>query len=110
MFKIDKVIGIDVKDLHEWKDNPVKRQAIPDRELRKSLEEHGMNVDTIAVVPNGKGYIVVDGNRRLRIAKELGLDGKFLAKVYPKGTDMVSLAIKLNGVGTPWDRQSYAQF
>jgi hypothetical protein len=110
MFKIEKVIEIGIKDLHEWQDNPIKRQAIPDKELKKTLEEDGLLVDTIAVVPNGKGYIVVDGNRRLRIAKELGLEGGFLAKVYPKNVDKVALAIRLNGVGTPWDRQSYVQF
>lgn len=110
MFKIEKTIEVDMKDLHEWKDNPVKRQAIPDNELRKSLEEDGLGADMIAIVPNGKGYIVVDGNRRLRIAKELGINEKFLAKVYSKDVDKVALAIKLNGVGTPWDRQSYTQF
>ena len=110
MFKIEKVIHIDVGDLHEWDDNPVKRKSIPDDELRRSIEEHGMTVDTIAVVPNGNGYVVVDGNRRLRIVKELGMSGKFLAKVYSKSVDKVALAIKLNGIGKSWDRQSYTQF
>lgn len=110
MFKIEKVVGIDVKELQEWGDNPIKRKDVPDEELRQSIKDYGLTVDTIAVVPNGKGYIVVDGNRRLRIARELGINGKFLAKIYSKDTDVVSLAIKLNGVGRAWDRQSYTQF
>lgn len=109
-FAIDKVASINIGELHEWKDNPIKRQSIPDQELRQSIEEHGLTVDTMAVVPNGKGYIVVDGNRRLRIARELGLKGNVLAKVYPKEVDMMALAIKLNGIGTSWDRQTYVQF
>jgi hypothetical protein len=110
MFKIEKVINVGVQDLHEWEDNPVKRVNIPDKELRQSLEDDGMAVDTIAVIPNGKGYIVVDGNRRLRLAKELNLKGSFMAKVYSKNVDRVALAIKLNGIGTAWDRQTYTQF
>jgi hypothetical protein len=66
-------------------------------------------VDTIAVVRNGSGYVVVDGNRRLRIAREIDPSGKFLAKVYPKDVDMVSLAIKLNGIGKAWNRQDFTQ-
>ena len=110
MFKIEKVININIKDLHEWLDNPVKRQAVPDSELRKSIEEHGLTLDTIAVVPDETGYLVVDGNRRLRIAKELDLNGEFASKVYSKDVDLTSLALILNGTGKAWDRQTYTQF
>jgi hypothetical protein len=110
MYKIEKVIEIDIKDLREWGDNPVNRRDIPDNELRQSLENDGLMVDTIAVVPNGTGYVVVDGNRRLRIAREIGTEGKFLAKVYSKDVDRLALAIKLNGIGKAWNRQAYTQF
>lgn len=110
MFKIEKIIEIDVKDLNEWVDNPINRQSIPDLELRNSLEKDGLMVDTIAVVPNGVGYTVIDGNRRLRIVKELGIEGKFMAKVYNRDVDKISLAIKLNGIGNAWNRQAYTQF
>lgn len=110
MFKIEKVIEVDMKDLKEWNDNPGNRKDVPVGELRKSLEENGTMADTIAIVPNGTGYLVIDGNRRLRIARELGINGKFLAKLYAKDVDKVALAIILNGVGKAWNRQAFTQF
>lgn len=110
MFKIQKVIEVDIKDLKEWGDNPVNRRNIPDAELRKSLEENGTMADTIAIVPNGNGYVVIDGNRRLRIAKDFSPGGKFMAKLYAKDVDKVALAIILNGIGKAWNRQAFTQF
>lgn len=107
MFTIDRLDEIETKQLHEWKDNPVQRYVVSVDALRADVETKGL-ASPITVVPNGKGYIVVDGNRRLKLARDFGID-VMKALVYAKGTDIIALAMSLNGFSAVWDLQTMGQ-
>jgi len=64
---------ITIDKLVEWEDNPFKRQIITDSELEESIEEFGIK-QPLAVIKIGENkYLIVDGNRRFRIALRRGM-------------------------------------
>ena len=107
-FEPERIEKIEVRELHEWEGNPVKRGELPYSELKARIEAYGL-AGTIAVVPNGKGYIVVDGNRRLKIIKEIGRTSPVMAAIYDRSIDLNELALTLNGYGIAWDLQTAGQ-
>jgi hypothetical protein len=95
-----------IENLIEWIDNPFKRSTISDSDLAESIEKVGIK-QPLAVVQRKNKYLVVDGNRRLRIALRLGIK-KLFVNVYDD-EDPVNLAIILNTTGRGWDQQTIGQ-
>ena len=95
-----------IENLIEWIDNPFKRSTISDSDLAESIEKVGIKQPLAAVQRKNK-YLVVDGNRRLRIALRLGIK-KLFVNVYDD-EDPVNLAIILNTTGRGWDQQTIGQ-
>jgi hypothetical protein len=105
---ITKSMYVKVDNLSEWQDNPEKRSQISDRDLEMSIREEGVKkaLDVISLNGNGK-FLVVDGNRRLRIAKRNGIK-ELYANVHDD-SDPVKLAVTLNTRIAPWDQQTLGQ-
>lgn len=97
---------VNVSDLILWHLNPLKREKIPQK-LIESIKAEGV-LQPLAVVPkrNNK-YLVIDGNRRLRVLQELGIESVDVLIYY--GIDAVKLAIILNVFVGPWDQQTLGQ-
>lgn len=100
------ILDVHVSQLKEWSDNPVKRSRISDKELSDSIKAYGVKQPLTVVLYNG-GYLVVDGNRRLRIAKKQGIES--LPVVVCNNDDPVALAITLNTTVRAWDQQTVGQ-
>lgn len=104
-----KILDVNVNELDEWSENPFKRSTLSDEELYASIEDVGI-LEELAVVPQQKKYIVIDGNRRLRIAKKIGLKSLSVKVYYEFSDKPLKLAIELNTRGRPWDMQTVGQF
>ena len=94
---------VPVDGLVMWKGNPVKRSEISTDALEESISNDGI-LQPLTVI----GNLVIDGNRRLRIANKLGISRVHVIS-HPKDTDPVRLAVILNTTGKSWDVQSMAQ-
>ena len=67
-----KTLDILTVELVEWLDNPFKRSQISDKDLAESIEQVGVKQPLAAIKKDGR-YLIVDGNRRLRIARKLNI-------------------------------------
>lgn len=93
-------------DLHPWKDNPPRRAEVSTSKLRRSIERVGVLQPLTVTYVNGQ-MTVVDGNRRLKQAQELGI-AKLPVLIY-SGVNPVELAMTLNTTGQSWDAQTVGQ-
>ena len=93
-------------ELLEWKDNPVKRSKISDKDLEDSIRENGVKKALDVIKQNGR-YLVVDGNRRFRVARRLGVPELYVN--LHDDSDPVRLAVLINTNGSQWDQQTLGQ-
>ena len=101
-----KTLDILTVELVEWLDNPFKRSQISDKDLAESIEQVGVKQPLAAIKKDGR-YLIVDGNRRLRIAGKLNIK-QLPVNIYDD-EDPVKLAIILNTTGKGWDQQTLGQ-
>lgn len=102
-----KTLLVSLSQLEEWEDNPGVRHTLSDSELQDSIVKYGIK-QPLATIPKNDLYLVVDGNRRVRIAKRLNIL-KVWINVYDKKEDIHELAIILNCTGRCWNSQAVGQ-
>lgn len=98
------LVELDPRALHA---NPWNPNAMTERQLaaeRESIELHGF-VDPVTVRPHGRGYEIIDGEHRVRVARELGLE-RVPAVVLEIDDDTTArrLTLALGNHGNPEDR------
>jgi len=101
---LQQIVPLD--ELKIWDANPLKRCQASDKELETSVREVGIK-QPLAVLEKGNYFLVVDGNRRLRIAQRLGL--KSVPVIVYHNEDPYELAVILNTIVRPWDGQTIGQ-
>lgn len=102
------LIYTSIDNLVEWKDNPIKRAKLSDSDIRDGLTQFGF-IDALDVQLTSDGkYLVIDGNRRLRIARDINLTS-IPVIVHDADQNPIWLAFQLNMVGAKWDGQTAAQ-
>jgi hypothetical protein len=107
MYKVTKFDYVPTENLVEWRDNPVKRGQVSIKSLQESIESNGI-ASPLAVIKKNGMYLVIDGNRRLRVARTLSIP-KLPANLYAPDVDPLLLAITLNADTAKWDQQTVAQ-
>ncbi len=102
-----------------WDKNPPQRKTISDRRLEKSISNRGVLVDVLVVAVEGVGgkteLMVVEGNRRLRIAQRMGLKRLPYKRFRPHGKEefteeeLLGAVIDINMAMDKWTMQALAQ-
>lgn len=69
--KLEKVMNIPINEIHEFKNHPFKVRMDEDMvKLVESIPENGIILPTLVrPSPNGKGYEMVSGHRRMKAAE-----------------------------------------
>ncbi len=69
--KLEKVMNIPINEIHEFKNHPFKVRMDEDMvKLVESIPENGILLPTLVrPSPNGKGYEMVSGHRRMKAAE-----------------------------------------
>lgn len=100
---------VPIETVVPWSDNPAKRSQIPDARLEASIREIGIlsPLEVIRHSDDGGQWLCIDGNRRYRIARRLGMTHVPIIEL--PGTPE-EIALVLNTTGDRWDTQTQAQF
>ena len=74
--KLEKIMELPIDEIHEFKNHPFKvRQDEEMIKLTESITENGILLPTLVrPSPDGKGYEMVSGHRRMKAAEMNGLD------------------------------------
>lgn len=74
--KLEKIMELPIDEIHEFKNHPFKvRQDEEMIKLTESITENGILLPTLVrLSPDGKGYEMVSGHRRMKAAEMNGLD------------------------------------
>ena len=74
--KLEKIMELPIDEIHEFKNHPFKvRQDEEMIKLTESVTENGILLPTLVrPSPDGKGYEMVSGHRRMKAAEMNGLD------------------------------------
>lgn len=81
-------------ELEYFERRDIREPAV--EELKEAIEARGYDDGRpMKVVPNGKGYLVADGNHRLRAVEDKGLDREVPCLVYEDG-DAVEIGLESN--------------
>ena len=74
--KLEKIMELPMDEIHEFKNHPFKvRQDEEMIKLTESITENGILLPTLVrPSPDGKGYEMVSGHRRMKAAEMNGLD------------------------------------
>lgn len=74
--KLEKIMELPIDEIHEFKNHPFKvRQDEEMVKLTESITENGILLPTLVrPSPDGKGYEMVSGHRRMKAAEMNGLD------------------------------------
>lgn len=74
--KLEKIMELPIDEIHEFKNHPFKvRQDEEMLKLIESITENGILLPTLVrPSPDGKGYEMVSGHRRMKAAEMNGLD------------------------------------
>ena len=74
--KLEKIMELPIDEIHEFKNHPFKvRQEEEMIKLTESITENGILLPTLVrPSPDGKGYEMVSGHRRMKAAEMNGLD------------------------------------
>lgn len=74
--KLEKIMELPIDEIHEFKNHPFKvRQDEEMLKLIESITENGILLPTLVrPSPDGKGYEMVSGHRRMKAAEINGLD------------------------------------
>ena len=74
--KLEKIMEVPVEDIQEFKNHPFRvRNDEQMSELVKSVSENGILVPVLVRPhPNGHGYEMISGHRRMHAASMIGLD------------------------------------
>ena len=74
--KLEKIMELPIDEIHEFKNHPFKvRQDEEMLKLIESITENGILLPTLVrPSPDGKGYEMVSGHRRMKVAEMNGLD------------------------------------
>lgn len=81
-------------ELEYFERRDIREPAV--EELKEAIEARGYDDGRpMKVVPNGQGYLVADGNHRLRAVEEKGLDREIPCLVY-EGGDPVEIGLESN--------------
>lgn len=74
--KLEKIMELPIDEIHEFKNHPFKvRQDEEMIKLTESVTENGILLPTLVrPSPDGKGYEIVSGHRRMKAAEMNGLD------------------------------------
>jgi hypothetical protein len=92
--------------VHLWESNPIKRSTISDSRLEAWIRQKGI-LQPLSVVHQNGEWLCIDGNRRLRIARRLGMKTVPVQEIV--GTPE-EIAVILNTTSERWDGQSLGQF
>lgn len=74
--KLEKIMELPIDEIHEFKNHPFKvRQDEEMIKLTESITENGILLPTLVrPSPDGKGYEMISGHRRMKAAEMNGLD------------------------------------
>jgi ParB family chromosome partitioning protein len=93
-----KITDLPTSQLSEAPWNPNRMDEVTSSRLRQSLSRYGL-VQPLVVRPMGGGrYEVLNGNQRLRIIKDLGVETVSCVVVHLNDSEAMLLAEALNGI------------
>jgi DNA modification methylase len=105
------VAYVPISELKPFEGNPRKWSEETIRQMKQSLKAYGMTVTILVNSALGREGIVIGGNLRVKVAKEMGYTE--LPVVYRNISDPMvekDLALRLNKAVGEWDWDLLAQF